>query len=62
MQVYLTKTLRLALDLGLLMLGTVTLLFFLLRLTGDPAIVIAGPDAAPDQIAAIRAEYGFDQS
>jgi peptide/nickel transport system permease protein len=62
MQVYLTKTLRLALDLGLLLLGTVTLLFFLLRLTGDPAIVIAGPDAAPDQIAAIRAEYGFDQS
>ncbi len=62
MQGYVRSGLRLLLDLALLLLGTITLLFFLLRLTGDPAIVIAGPDAAPDQIAAIRAEYGFDQS
>jgi peptide/nickel transport system permease protein len=54
--------LRWLLDLSVLLIGTVTVLFFLLRLTGDPAIVLAGPDAAPDQIAAIRAEYGFDRS
>lgn len=59
---YIGAGLRLLLDLALLLLGTITLLFFLLRLTGDPALVIAGPDAAPDQVAAIRAAYGFDQS
>ena len=37
------------------------MLFFLLRLTGDPALILAGPDASPDQLAAIRAQYGFDQ-
>jgi peptide/nickel transport system permease protein len=44
------------------MLGTLTLLFFLLRLTGDPALVLAGPDATDQQVAAIRAEYGLDRS
>jgi peptide/nickel transport system permease protein len=51
---------RWLLDLALLLLGTVTLLFFLLRLTGDPAVVLAGPDATPTQIAEIRAAYGLD--
>lgn len=49
-------------DLAVLLAGTMTVLFFLLRLTGDPAIVLAGPDASDEQIAAIRAEYGLDRS
>jgi len=48
-------------DLALLLLGTGTLLFFLLRLTGDPAIVLAGPDASPEQLAALSASMGFDR-
>ncbi len=38
-----------------------TLLFFMLRLAGDPAYILAGADASPDQIAAIRAHYGLDR-
>ena len=57
---YLTGGFRWLLDLSLLLLGTITLLFFLLRLTGDPAVVLAGPDATPDQIADIREAYGLD--
>jgi ABC-type dipeptide/oligopeptide/nickel transport system permease component len=56
------STLRWLFDLAVLLIGTISLLFFLLRLTGDPAIVLAGPDAPPDQIAAIRQSYGFDES
>jgi peptide/nickel transport system permease protein len=48
-------------DLLLLALGTTSVLFFLLRLTGDPAIVLAGPDATEEQLRAIRAEYGLDR-
>lgn len=49
-------------DLVVLLLGTMTVLFFLLRLTGDPAVVLAGPDATDEQLAAIRATYGLDRS
>lgn len=49
-------------DLGVLMLGTTTVLFFLLRLTGDPAVVLAGPDATEAQLDEIRAEYGLDRA
>ncbi|MCZ8130537.1 MAG: ABC transporter permease [Steroidobacteraceae bacterium] len=49
-------------DLVVLVLGTLTLLFFLLRLAGDPAVVLAGPDATPEQIAEVRAELGLDRS
>lgn len=49
-------------DLGVLMLGTATVLFFLLRLTGDPAVVLAGPDATEVQLNDIRAEYGLDRA
>lgn len=55
-------SLKLVRDLAVLLLGTLTLLFFLLRLTGDPALVLAGPDATDEQINAIRVEYGFDRS
>lgn len=56
------RSLRPVRDLAVLLLGTLTLLFFLLRLTGDPALVLAGPDATDEQLAAIRAEYGLDRS
>ena len=49
-------------DLALLALITSTLLFFLLRLAGDPAVVLAGPDASEEQLQAVRAEYGFDRN
>jgi peptide/nickel transport system permease protein len=49
-------------DLGVLMLGTTTVLFFLLRLTGDPAVVLAGPDASEAQLQEIRAQYGLDRA
>jgi peptide/nickel transport system permease protein len=49
-------------DLALLVLAATTLLFFLLRLAGDPAVVLAGPDASDEQLQAVRAEYGFDRS
>lgn len=38
-----------------------TLLFFMLRLAGDPALVLAGNDATPEQLEAIRAQYGLDK-
>lgn len=35
--------------------------FLLLRLVpGDPAVVLAGPDATPDQLAAVRRDLGLD--
>lgn len=45
----------------LLLLGISTLLFFLLRLAGDPILVLAGEDATPEIVAALRAEYGLDR-
>lgn len=52
---------RQAASLLTLLLAVLTLLFFLLRATADQALVLAGPEATPEQIAAIRAEYGLDQ-
>jgi peptide/nickel transport system permease protein len=43
-----------------LLIGLSSLLFLLLRATGDPAAAIAGADADEEALAAIRAEYGFD--
>ena len=51
---------RRAAELLLLLIGLSTLLFGLLRATGDPAAAIAGVDADEETLAAIRAEYGFD--
>jgi ABC-type dipeptide/oligopeptide/nickel transport system permease component len=42
-------------------LGVVTLVFGALRLTGDPALVIAPPQATEDDLAAIRREFGLDR-
>ncbi|NEE04305.1 nickel ABC transporter permease [Phytoactinopolyspora halotolerans] len=42
--------------------GAVSVIFLVLRLVpGDPAVVLLGPDANPDQIAALRARMGLDQ-
>lgn len=43
-----------------LVLAVGTVLFFLLRASGDPAYVIAGMSATPEQIAAVRQQYGLD--
>lgn len=43
-------------------LVTTTVLFFLIRLTGDPSVMIAGESATPAQLADVRAAYGFDRS
>jgi peptide/nickel transport system permease protein len=52
---------RLPSALGVLLLASI-LIFAILRLVpGDPASSLAGPDATPDAIAAIRSELGLDQ-
>jgi ABC-type dipeptide/oligopeptide/nickel transport system permease component len=52
---------RRALQLAALLFGITTLLFFLLRFAGDPAVVIAGENASAETLAEIRALYGFDR-
>ncbi|MDB5365239.1 MAG: hypothetical protein JWM77_1166 [Rhodospirillales bacterium] len=49
-------------SLAIVLIATMTVLFFLVRLTGDPAIMLAGPDASPQQLQQIRQFYGFDRS
>jgi len=44
------------------MLGTASLVFVVLRLTGDPAMMVAPPGATLDDLAAIRRELGLDRS
>jgi len=42
--------------------GAVTVVFAVLRLVpGDPALLILGSDATPDQVAALRTQMGLDQ-
>jgi peptide/nickel transport system permease protein len=48
-------------QLGGLLLAISTLLFFLLRLTGDPATVLAGEDADPAAVERVREHYGLDR-
>ncbi|GAB4526090.1 MAG: ABC transporter permease [Anaerolineae bacterium] len=45
----------------LLVIGVVALVFFMIRLTGDPTALILGRQATMEQRAAFRAEYGFDR-
>lgn len=49
------------LQLLMLLLATATLLFFLVRLTGDPAVILSGESSDLDAIAALRAKHGLDQ-
>jgi len=55
------KTLRRIAEFFTFLLGVVTLLFFLLQLTGDPAEVMVGDSGTPEQIEQVRAHYGFDR-
>lgn len=47
-------------QLVIVVLGITTLVFFLVRLSGDPAVVIAGADAAPEVLQAIRDRLGLE--
>src|ERR1700722_17917778 len=46
----------------LTLLIVLTLAFFILRLSADPAMVILGPDAPPAAIAAFREAWGLDRA
>jgi peptide/nickel transport system permease protein len=54
-------TRRLAAALVTLALATVVIFAIVEVLPGDPALVMLGTDARPDTLAAMRAQYGFDQ-
>lgn len=43
----------------LIVFGVSTILFFAMRSTGDPAAVIAGPNASGEQVQAIREQLGL---
>ena len=45
-----------------LLLATVVVFLGVRALPGDPALALAGEDRTPETLAAIRAEYGLDQS
>ena len=54
-------TLRRLAFLPLIMVGVSIITFILLRvLPGDPAVLMAGQGASPEQIAAIRTDLGLD--
>ncbi|WP_238010630.1 ABC transporter permease [Dactylosporangium sp. AC04546] len=42
-------------------LGILSLLFFIIRLSGDPAAILAGPGASPEQIDQTRHALGLDR-
>jgi peptide/nickel transport system permease protein len=52
---------RLAAALVTLALATLVIFTVVEILPGDPALVMLGTDARPDTLAALRAQYGFDQ-
>ncbi len=45
----------------LLLLGVMVLVFFIVRITGDPANLMASREASPETIEQIRQEWGFDR-
>lgn len=45
----------------LLLFGVILLVFVMVRITGDPATLMASREASPETIDAIRREWGFDQ-
>ena len=50
------------LGLALVVMVTVSLLsFMLLRVSGDPAISLAGEGASNEEIEFVRVQYGFDR-
>lgn len=46
---------------GVTIFGAVTLSFFLVRLSGNPASLLLGPEATPDDVAKLSAQLGFDE-
>ena len=53
----LTRLLRALITIALV----VTFAFVVLRLSGDPATIILGPEAPPEAIEAFRKSWGLDQ-
>jgi ABC-type dipeptide/oligopeptide/nickel transport system permease component len=45
----------------LLLLGVILVVFVMVRITGDPATLMASREASPETIEAIRQEWGFDR-
>lgn len=45
----------------LLMIGVLALVFFMLRLTGDPVSLMISREASPEQVAAFREAMGFNR-
>ncbi|MBM3525382.1 MAG: ABC transporter permease [Alphaproteobacteria bacterium] len=62
MTLLLTRLRRRLLELAVLLGFITTLLFFLLRFAGDPATLIAGENASPEELAELRAHLGMDRS
>jgi ABC-type dipeptide/oligopeptide/nickel transport system permease component len=58
MQRYILSSLAQA---ALVLLGVFVLVFFMVRLTGDPTTVMLAREASPEQRAAFRAQMGFDR-
>jgi len=46
---------------ALVLIGVFVLVFFMVRLTGDPTAVMLAREASPQQVAAFRHEMGFDR-
>ncbi|MBV9120623.1 MAG: ABC transporter permease [Chloroflexi bacterium] len=57
----LARLVSFAIQLVVVVFGILTALFFVLRLSGDPAAMLAGPDASPQTVQTIRQELGLDQ-
>lgn len=45
----------------ILLFGVIVLVFVMVRITGDPATLMASREASPEAIEAIRHEWGFDR-
>lgn len=57
MRYFLTRLLRALITIFIV----VSLCFIVLRMAGDPAVVMLGPDATPPELAAFRQRWGLDQ-
>lgn len=52
---------RLLGNFAVLLFGIATVVFFALRAAGDPIVVLAGENASPEMVEALRERYGFDR-
>ena len=52
---------RLFQSIPVLFLSSIVVFFFIRLIPGDTAMVMAGPNATPEQVAALRARFGTDQ-